>query len=82
MENNNRFATPEITEVITVDKLLHVRLFSKSSSIPLPECFRKGSDCQLRRKSKLEHFPPHIKYYLDAKNIPSDILTELQEIRF
>ena len=30
----------------------------------------------------LENFPPYNKNYLDAKNIPNDILTELQERRF
>ena len=48
----------------------------------MPEWFRKGSDCRLKRKSVLENFPNYIRNFQETKNIPSDILNELQEIRF
>ena len=37
-------------------RMLHVKLFSVASLIPLPEWFRKGSECCLRKKSMLEKF--------------------------
>ena len=48
----------------------------------MPEWFGKGSDCRLKRKSMLENFPNHIRNFQETENIPSDILNELQEIRF
>ena len=48
----------------------------------MPEWFGKGSDCHLKRKSMLENFPNHIRNFQETENIPSDILNELQEIRF
>ena len=72
----------KITETITVDQFFHVKLFLYSSPVPLPKWFRKGSDCCWKRKSMLENFPNYIKNFQETKNIPSDILNELQEIRF
>ena len=72
---------PQITET-TVDKFFLVKLFLNSSPVPLPEWFRKGSDCRLKRKSVLENFPNYIRNFQETKNIPSDILNELQEIHF
>ena len=34
---------PQVSETIVVDKMLHVKLFSVASPIPLPEWFQKGS---------------------------------------
>ena len=73
---------PQITETAAVDKFFHVKLFLNSSPVSLPAWFRKGSDCRLKRKSMLENFPNYITNFQEAKNIPSDILNELQEIRF
>ena len=72
----------KITETITVDQFFHVKLFLYSSPVPLPKWFFKGSDCCWKRKSMLENFPNYIKNFQETKNIPSDILSELQEIRF
>ena len=56
----------------------------------MPEWCRKRSDCSLKRKPILENFPNYIskssilksENFQETKNIPSDILIELQEIRF
>ena len=37
MEYHATYNIPQITEKITVDKFLHVKLFLNSSSVPLPE---------------------------------------------
>ena len=65
-----------------MDKFFHVKLFLNLSLVPLPEWFRKGTDCPLKRKSMLENFPNYMRNFQETKNIPSDILNELQEIRF
>ena len=41
---------PDVTEAIKVDQDLHVQLFYKGSPIPLPDFFRKGGDCKLKKK--------------------------------
>ena len=81
-EYHATYNIPQITETITVDKFFHVKLFLNSSPVPLPEWFREGSDCRLKRKSVLENFPNYIRNFQETKNILSDILNELQEIRF
>ena len=65
-----------------MDKFFLVKLFLNSSPVPLPEWFRKGSDCCLKQKSVLENFENYIRNFQETRNIPSDILNELQEIRF
>ena len=59
-----------------------MKLFLNSSHVPLPEWFGKGSDCRLKLKSMLENFANYIRNFQETWNIPSDILNELQEIRF
>ena len=81
MEKSKRTGAPEVTETIVVDKLLHVKLFKYSSPLPLPEFFRKRGNCLLKNKSVLENFPPYIRKYNAIKNIPEEILAELEEIR-
>ena len=78
---------PEVTETIVVDKDLHVKLYKKSIPIPLPEWFRKGGDCRVKCKSIIENFPNYIRNYgdidiPDAKNIPGDIMEELQNLKY
>ena len=51
---------PQVSGTIVVDEMLHVKLFSVASPIPLPEWFRKGSDFCLRKISMLENFPSYI----------------------
>ena len=65
-----------------MDKFFLVKLFLNLSPVPLPEWFRNGSDCCLKRKSMLENFSNYIRNFQETRNIPSDILNELQEIRF
>ena len=73
-----------------MDKCFHVKLFLNWSPVPfperfppvpLPERFRKGNDCRLKGKSMLQNFSSYINFQ-ETKNFPSDILNELQEIRF
>ena len=78
---------PQVTETIVIDSSLHVKLYKKSIPIPLPQWFRKGGDCCLKSKSTLENFPPYIRNYGDVdtpdpKNIPRDILDELQNLKY
>ena len=70
----------QISETIVVDRMQHVKLFSVASPIPLPEWFRKGSDCCLRKKSMLENFPSYIRNFVEVKKLPDDILSELELI--
>ena len=81
------YALPRVSETIVVDKMLHVKPFSVASPIPLPEWFRKGSDCCLRKKSMLENIPSYIRllkltYFAEVKKLPDNILSELQLIRY
>ena len=62
--------------------MLHVKLFSVVFPIPLPEWFRKESDCCLRKKSVLENFPSYIRNFAEGKKLPDDILSELELIRY
>ena len=78
---------PEVTETIVVDKELHVKLYKRSIPIPLPEWFRKGGDCRVKRKSIIENFPAYITNYAemdtpDIENIPGDIMDELQQLKY
>ena len=76
---------PEVTATIIIDEALHVKLFKKSSPIPLPEWFRKGGDCKCKQLSILQNFPNYIKNYTtnnSSDSVPQDILDELQKIRY
>ena len=53
-EYHATYNIPQITETVTVGKFFHVKLFLNSSPVLLPEWFRKGSDCRLKRKSMLQ----------------------------
>ena len=75
------YNTPQITET-SVDNFFLVKLFLNSSPVPLPERLRNGTDCRLKLKFMLENFPNYIRNFQEIKNIPSNILNELQEIRF
>ena len=84
MTENN---IPEVTETIVIDQELHVKLYKRSIPIPLPQWFRKGSDCKVKHKSVIENFPNYIKNYgdvdvPDSRNIPSDIMDELQKLKY
>ena len=48
---------PEITEIIKIDKELHVKLFYKGALVPLPTQFYNGWSCKMEHKSTLESFP-------------------------
>ena len=81
------YALPQVSETVVVDKMLHVKLFSVASPIPLPEWFRKGSDSCLRKKSMLENFPSYIRllkltYFAEVKKLSDNILSELQLTRY
>ncbi|MEO2160645.1 MAG: THAP domain-containing protein, partial [bacterium] len=82
IDKNICFNIPEIVETITIDRSLHVRLFLRSSPIPLPEWFRSNGKCRLTRKSILENFPAYIRNYVEIKETEISILTELQQLQF
>ena len=72
----------EVSETIVVHKMLHVKLISIASPIPLPECFPKGSYCYLRKKPMLENFPTYIRNFVEVKKLSDYILSELELIRY
>ena len=82
IEPHSVLSIPQVSEIIVVDKMLHVKLFSVASPIPLPEWFRKGSDCCLRKKSMLENFPSYKRNFVEVKKLPDDILSKLELIRY
>ena len=47
---------PLVTETIVVTDSLNVKLFWKAIPVPLPEWFRKGSNCRLKSQSMLDNF--------------------------
>ena len=67
---------PEVTGCIQDNSELHVKLFYKGCSVPLPQWSRQGHDCSLSRKSMLENFPVYLESLL--KNI-SPIFDKLQK---
>ena len=73
---------PEVTQSIMIDTNFRVKLFYKSSPIPLPEWFRQGqsSNCKLTDAGQLENFPAYIKNRVDS--MPADILQEMEKIQF
>ena len=70
---------PEVKGCIQVNSELHIKLFYKGCSVPLPQWFRQGQDCRLSRKSMLENFPVYLESYIE--NI-SPIFDELQKQMF
>ena len=70
-----------MSEVIAIDKSLHVKLFLFSSPIPLPPWF-KSNGCKLKSKSMLDNFPTYIKNYKESNGTTYNILDELQNIRY
>ena len=81
-EPHSVLSVPQVSQTIVVDKILHVKLFSVASPIPLPEWFRKGSDSCLRKKPMLENFPSYIRNFVEVKKLPDDILSELELVRY
>ena len=70
---------PEVTGSIKIDKELHVKFFVKDCLAPLPQCFRRGTDCCLTRKSMLENFPVYLRTYADNHFL---IFEQLLQYRF
>ena len=56
----NELSIPEVIEYIRVNESLHVKLFYKGCSVPLPQWFRSGHNCTIAHKSIFENFPPYI----------------------
>ena len=88
METNS-IGIPEVTQTIVIDDQLHVKLYKNSLPIPLPKWFTNGGDCQAKKKSIIQNFPSYIKNFgdnetitTDPNNMPSDILEELNRIRY
>ena len=75
----DEFSVPTFTETIRIDNQLHVRLFSKSSPVPLPPWFRKGTECKFTSKDMLSNFVLHIHQENEKWG---DVLDEIQRIRY
>ena len=78
---------PEVTETIVIDHELHVKLYKRSIPIPLPQWFRKESDCRVKHKSAIENFPHYIKNYgdidiPDSRNIPPEMMDGLHQLKY
>ena len=69
LDRHTDFDIPEVSCSIVIDRDLHVKLFLKSSPIPLPEWFRKSSDRCIRK-------PPYIYHYKESKQINNNIISE------
>ena len=54
------FCIPQVVATICVDESMHVKLFKCNLPLPLPEWFRSGDDCKLKRNSVLANFPAYI----------------------
>ena len=78
METKND-GVPEVTECIVVDSHLHVRLFFRGSSVPLPSWFRKGRSTKLTSKAMLQNLSNHIRKETEES---SKILDELLKLRY
>ena len=52
--NNSHMSIFEVTGCVQFDSELHVKLFYKGCSVPLPQWFRQSQDCRLSKKSMLE----------------------------
>ena len=69
-----------VTKVIVITESLNVKLFWQAIPVPLPEWFRKGSDCRLKNKSTLDNFPSYIRSY--AEQNTKKLQDELLQIKF
>lgn len=59
---------PIVSEAISIDEKLHVKLFLLGSPIPLPLWFRNGkTKCMATRKSVIQNFPPYIRHFAEQK---------------
>jgi len=76
----NDLSVPNVTYCIRVDCDLHVKLFYKGSSLPLPAWFRKnGRHNKLTSKSMFQNLLPYIKGEVEKHG---RIFEELHEIRY
>ena len=71
---------PLVTETIVVTDSLNVKLFWKAIPVPLPQWFRKGSNCRLKSKSMLDNFPSYLQSV--AEQEPNKLQNELQYIKY
>ena len=74
---------PIVTKAIVINSSLNVGLFLRGTPIPLPQWFRKGSDCRLKSKAALDNFPAYIRNYEASQNqAKKAIVDELQQIKY
>ena len=81
VEISGTFCIPQVVATICVDESMHVKLFKCNLPLPLPEWFRSGNDCKLKRKSVLENFPAYISNFNCDSDHQGKILEELQQIK-
>ena len=74
------FVPVRVFGTIHIDSLLHVKLQSNGSNVPLPEFFRKGTDCRLTSLSSISELANHLKNI--AENEPFPFIDELNSRRF
>ena len=67
---------PVVTESIRNDAKLHVQLYFKGCSLPLPPWFREGRNCKLTSLTQLENFPSYIR--ATSELVSDSISEELQ----
>ena len=78
----NHHNVPEVAESIMVDEQMHVKLFFRGLTVPLPEWFRKGNniDCKLSSKVMLDNFPSYIQNRISPGL--TTIIDELRELQY
>lgn len=77
--DKNMHEIPEITHCISISADLRVKLFYKSSPMPLPSWFREGRNTILDSKGMLHNFISYMDNVAESKNSIAD---ELQQINY
>ena len=78
----NHHNVPEVAESIKVDEQMHVKLFFRGLTVPLPEWFRKRNniDCKLSSEGMLDNFPSYIQNRISPGL--TTIIDELRELQY
>ena len=71
---------PTISQVINIDRDMHVKLQVNGILVPLPKWFVKGHNAKLTKLSMLENFPAYLTDV--AEKTSSSILDELRNRQF
>ena len=76
----NETGIPNFSQCIRIDVKMHVTMYVDNCSVPLPQCFRKGTTCTLNSITQLENFP----FYLNnkKKEFSPSFASESEKIRY